>query len=97
MTRELEHDVDTGMFMVSGSKSVPQVRWAGCQQEELAPTAGLREKPATKWGTWCLGNIPNRPRALLREQDSFLIPSGGERAAHTLLCRAVSDSRSKQG
>ena len=31
------------MYLVSGSKSVPEVRWASCQQEEPAPTAGLRE------------------------------------------------------
>ena len=35
--------------------------------------------------------------ALLGERDSFFIPSGGERAAHTLLHWAVSDSRSRQG
>ena len=50
MTRELEHDVNTGMYLVSGSKSVPEGRCAGCQQEEPAPTAGLRDKPAAKWG-----------------------------------------------
>ena len=57
--------MDTGMFMVSGSKSVPEGRCAGCQQEEPAPTAGLRDKPAAEWGTWCLGNRLNRPHALL--------------------------------
>ena len=48
-----------------GTKSVPEVRCAGCQQEEPTPTAGLTEKPAAEWGTWCLGNRPDRPRALL--------------------------------
>ena len=48
-----------------GEKRVPEVRWAGSQQKELPPTARLREKPTAKWDTWCLGNRPNRPHALL--------------------------------
>ena len=59
------------------------------------------EKPAAEWGTWCLGNRPDRPRAVLKEQDSYFIPPGGERAMHTLSnlwlpCSAVSDSSSRQ-
>ena len=46
------------------------------------PIVGLGEKPAAKWGTLFLGNRPNRPLALLGEQDSFWIPSGGERVTH---------------
>ena len=29
---------------------VPEVRWASCQQEKTAPTVGLGEKLAVKWG-----------------------------------------------
>ena len=70
------------MANITEKKRVLEVRWAGCQQEEPTPTAGLGEKPAAKLGTLFLGNRPNRPLALLGEQDSFWIPSGGERATH---------------
>ena len=72
------------MANITEKKRVLEVRWAGCLQEEPAHTVGLGEKPAAKLGTLFLGNRPNRPLALLGEQDSFWIPSGGERAMHTL-------------
>ena len=70
------------MTNITEKKRVLEVRWAGCLQEEPAHTVGLGEKPAAEWGTWYLGNRPDRPRALLKEQDSYFIPSGGERATH---------------
>ena len=55
----------TQVYMWTGAKRVPEVRWTCCQQKEPVPTARLREKPAAKWDTWCLGNRPNRPHAML--------------------------------
>ena len=85
------------MANIGEKKRVLQVRWAGCQQEEPAPTAGLGEKPAAKWdnGSWEMGQTDLM--SCLEQQASFLISSGGERAAHTLLHWAVSDFRSRQG
>ena len=59
------------MAKITEKKRVLEVRWAGCQQEEPAPTAGLGEKPAAKWGSWSLGNRSKRPRALLRAARNF--------------------------
>ena len=44
------------------------------------------------WGTGQTDFVP-----CLGQQDSFLIPSGGETVEYTLLHWAVSDSRSRQG
>lgn len=43
------------------------------------------------------GGTGQQTLPFLGQQDSFLIPSGGETATHTLLHWAVSDSRSRQG
>ena len=45
------------MVNITEKKRVLEVRWAGCQQEEPAPTAGLGEKPAADWdnGPWGMG------------------------------------------
>ena len=85
------------MANMTEKKRVLEVRWAGCHQEESAPTVGLGEEPAAKWdnGSWEMGQTDLVP--YLEQQVSFLIPSGGERAAHTLLHWAVSDFRSRQG
>ena len=104
MARELKYDVDMstyntangtrGMTLLSRESTWGQVGWLSAGR--TSTPGGLEEKPAAKWGNGSPGDKPNRP-ALLEEQDSFLIPSGGERATHTLLCRAVSDSRSRLG
>ena len=36
------------MVNITEKKRVLEVKWAGCKQEEPAPTAGLGEKPATE-------------------------------------------------
>ena len=45
------------MAKITEKKRVLEVRWAGCQQEEPAPTAGLGEIPAAEWdtGSWEMG------------------------------------------
>ena len=105
MARELKYDVDMstyntvngtrGMTLLSRENTWGQVGWLSAGRNSTP--GGLEKKPAAKWGNGSPGDKPNRPPALLGEQDSFFIPSGGERATHTLLCRAVSDSRSGQG
>ena len=62
---------------ITEKKRVLEVKWAGCKQEELAPTAGLGEKPAAKWdnGSWEMEQTDLMP--CLEQQASFLIPSGG--------------------
>ena len=65
------------MANITEKKRVLEVRWAGCQQEEPAPTAGLGEKPAAEWdnGSWEMGQTDLAP--CLEQQVSFSIPSGG--------------------
>ena len=102
VARESKHDVDmstyntvSGMISMSRESTWGQVGWLSAGRNSTP--GGLEKKPAAKWGNGSPGDKPNRPPALLGEQYSFFIPSGGERATHTLLCRAVSDSRSGQG
>ena len=65
------------MVNITEKKRVLEVKWAGCKQEEPAPTAGLGEKPAAEWdnGSWEMGQTDLAP--CLEQQDSFSIPSGG--------------------
>ena len=65
------------MANITEKKGVLEVRWAGCKQEEPAPTAGLGEKPAAEWdnGSSEMGQTDLVP--CLEQQASFLIPSGG--------------------
>lgn len=76
----------TQVYMWTGAKRVPEVRWPAVSRKNQAPTARLREKPTAKWDTWCLGNRPNRPHALLGEGRLIFIPSGGEQCTHIHCC-----------
>ena len=97
MVRELKHDGDTGIYVASESEE-------GTCRQVYQPSAGRTgthsrtEREICISGThgaWGIGQTDFMP--CLGQKDSFLIPSGGERAVHTLLCGAVSDSRSRQG
>ena len=65
------------MAKITEKKRVLEVKWAGCKQEEPAPTAGLGEKPATEQDndSWEMGQ--KDPVPCLEQQASFSIPSGG--------------------
>ena len=102
VARESKHDVDmstyntvSGMISMSRESTWGQVGWLSAGRNSTP--GGLEEKPAAKWGN---GSWDMRQRDLLPCLGSkihFFIPSGGERATHTLLHWAVSDSRSRQG